>query len=42
MSITGTSVPAERVFSKAGELISQRRSVIKPKHVNMMLFLNKI
>ena len=41
MSITGTSVPAERVFSKASELISQRRSMIKPKHVNMMLFLNK-
>ena len=41
MSIPGTLVPAKRVFSKAGELISQRRSVIKPKHVNMMLFLNK-
>ena len=39
MSIPGTSVPAERVFSKASELISQR-STIKPKRVNMMLFLN--
>ena len=40
MSISGTSVPVERVFPKAGELISQRKSTIKPKHVNMMLFLN--
>ena len=38
MRIPGTSVPAERVFSKAGEHIS--RSAIKPKHVNMLLFLN--
>ena len=38
MSIPGISVPAERVFSKASELISQR-STIKPKNVNMMLFL---
>ena len=35
------SVPAERLFSKAGELLSIRRSRIKPKHVNMFLFLNK-
>lgn len=36
-----TSVPAERLFSKAGELLSIRRSRIKPKHVDMFLFLNK-
>ena len=41
LSIPGTSVPSERVFSKAGELISQRRSRIKSKHVDMLLFLNK-
>ena len=28
-------------FSKAGELISVRRSRLKPKNVDMFLFLNK-
>ena len=37
-----TSVPSERLFSKAGELISMRRSSIKPKNVDMHLFLNKM
>ena len=41
LSVPGRSVPAERVFSKTGELISNRRSSIKPKHVDMMIFLNK-
>ena len=41
LCIPGTSVPAERLFSKAGELVSARRNRLKPKHVNMMLFLNK-
>ena len=41
LSVPGTSVPAERVFSKTGELISNRRSSIKPKHVDMMIFLNR-
>ena len=41
LCIPGTSVPAERVFSKAGELVSMRRSRLKPKNVNMFLFLNK-
>ena len=41
LCIPSTSVPAERLFSKAGELVSARRSRLKPKHVNMYLFLNK-
>ena len=41
LCVPGTSVPSERVFSKAGELISARRNALKPKHVNMLLFLNK-
>lgn len=39
-----TSVPSERLFSKAGELISAkrtRRNKIKPKYVDMLLLLNK-
>ncbi|XP_061734385.1 E3 SUMO-protein ligase ZBED1-like [Nerophis ophidion] len=31
------SVPAERLFSKAGEIISQRRNRIKAENVNMLL-----
>ena len=40
LCIPGTSVPAERLFSKAGELVSARRNRLKPKHVNTYLFLN--
>lgn len=39
--VVATSVPAERIFLKAGQLISHRRSAIKAKNVNMILFLNK-
>ncbi|MPC70787.1 Zinc finger BED domain-containing protein 1 [Portunus trituberculatus] len=34
-------VPSERLFSKAGELISHRRSSLKDKNINVILFLNK-
>ena len=40
LSVVATSVPSERLFSKAGELISTRRNRLKPKNINMMLFLN--
>lgn len=41
LCIPATSVPAERLFSKAGELISQRRSSLGDDTINMILFLNK-
>lgn len=41
LCIPGTSVPAERLFSKEGELNSLKRNRLKPKHVHMFLFLNK-
>ena len=41
LCIPGTSVPAERLFSKPGQLVSARRNRLKPKHVNTFLFLNK-
>ena len=41
LAIPATSVPSERVFSKAGELVSARRANLKPKNVDMILFLNK-
>ena len=41
LAIPATSVASERVFSKTGELVSAKRSRLKPKHVDMMLLLNK-
>ena len=41
LCITATSVPSERLFSKAGELVPHRRSCLKPKNVDMFLFLNQ-
>ncbi|XP_011405235.1 PREDICTED: zinc finger BED domain-containing protein 1-like [Amphimedon queenslandica] len=41
LSLLATSVPSERLFSKAGELVSLKRNRLKPKNVNMFLFLNK-
>lgn len=34
LSITATSVPSKRLFSKAGELVSRKRSRLKPKNVD--------
>ena len=41
LSTLATSIPSERLFSKAGELISAKRNRLKDKNINMMLFLNK-
>ena len=41
LAIPGSSVPSERLFSKAGELVSAKRSRLKPKNIDTMLFLNK-
>uniref|UniRef100_A0A3B4TRY0 BED-type domain-containing protein n=1 Tax=Seriola dumerili TaxID=41447 RepID=A0A3B4TRY0_SERDU len=35
LTVIATSVPAERIFSKAGQLVSERRSSIKGKNVNI-------
>lgn len=41
LCIPGTSVSAERVFSTAGDVISAKRSVLKPEHVDQLVFLHK-
>jgi len=40
LCIVATSVPSERVFSKSGQLISERRSRLTSKNVQMIMFLN--
>ena len=40
LCMMATSVPSERVFSKCGQVISDRRSRLKAKHVKMIIFLN--
>ena len=39
--IPAISIPAEMLFSKAGELVPVKRNRLKPKHINMFLFLNQ-
>ena len=41
LCIPASSVPAERLFSKAAELVSQRRSTLLDDNINIILFLNK-
>lgn len=40
LGVLATSVPCERLFSKAGEIMSERRSRLKPENMKMILFLN--
>ena len=39
LCIPATSVPSERLFSR--EMVSHRRSCVKPDTINQVLFLNK-
>ncbi|XP_034490592.1 uncharacterized protein LOC117794182 [Drosophila innubila] len=41
LCIPATSVESERVFSKAGQIVSDRRTRLKEENVNALLFLNK-
>ncbi|CAM4635157.1 unnamed protein product [Leuciscus chuanchicus] len=41
LCIPGTSVSAERVFSTAGDVITAKRSALKPDHVDQLVFLHK-
>ena len=40
LSISATSVPGERMFSRAVFLVDDLRSRLKPENVNQMIFLN--
>ncbi|XP_033725237.1 zinc finger BED domain-containing protein 1-like [Pecten maximus] len=41
LAVQASSVPSERVFSLAGELVSKKRSRMSPEHVDLFIFLNK-
>jgi len=42
LPIVATSVPSERLFSKAGNIITENRSRVSPKHLQNLLFLNSL
>lgn len=39
LCVTATSVPCERIFSKAGQICSEKRSRLTSKHVAEIIFL---
>ncbi|KAL1246589.1 hypothetical protein QQF64_034552 [Cirrhinus molitorella] len=41
LAITATSVPCERIFSKAGDVISKKRSRLSSSTAEQVIFLNK-
>ena len=41
LSIPATSVPAERVFSTAGDILTDKRAALKSRHVDRIIFLRR-
>ena len=42
LTVIATSVPSERLFSKAGRIMSESRNRIKGKHLQALLFLSSL
>ncbi|XP_076296265.1 E3 SUMO-protein ligase ZBED1-like [Lasioglossum baleicum] len=40
LCVPATSVPSERIFSKAGQIMSDRRNRLSPKNLDYLIFLN--
>ena len=41
LAVPATSVPSERVFSTAGDIVSAQRAVLNAHNVDMLIFLKK-
>jgi hypothetical protein len=41
LNVPATSVPSERVFSKAGQITNDRRNRLHPKNLDFIIFLNR-
>lgn len=41
LCIPATSVPSERIFSKAGDIMTTKRNRLKDKYLNILLFLKQ-
>ena len=41
LTVPATSVPSERVFSTAGDIVNAQRSQLLPENVDMLVFLQK-
>ena len=39
LAISASSSPSERLFSKAGQIVSSQRAQLKPEQANMIIFL---
>ena len=42
LTIIATSVPSERLFSRAGNIVTESRNRITSEHLQQMLFLNSL
>lgn len=42
LTMVGTSVPSERLFSKAAQIVNQQRNRLKGKRLNKLLFLQSL
>lgn len=42
LTMVGTSVPSERLFSKAAQIVNQQRNRLKGKRSNKLLFLQSL
>jgi hypothetical protein len=42
LAVTATSTPSERLFSRAGNIMTESRNKLSPEHLTQLLFLNSL